>query len=49
MEELGVEAAKEVFRLITEKEGRIVRLPGDIIVRHSCAFHSENGRKDLKR
>ena len=37
MEELGVEAAKEVFRLITEKQGRIIRLPGDIIVRHSCA------------
>ena len=36
MGELGVEAAKEVFRLIAEKEGRILRLPGDIIVRHSC-------------
>ncbi|MBQ7183424.1 MAG: LacI family DNA-binding transcriptional regulator [Clostridia bacterium] len=39
MEELGVEAAREVFRLITEKEGRIVRLPGDIVVRHSCRIH----------
>ncbi len=36
MEEMGVEAAKEVFRLIAEKEGRILRLPGDIVVRHSC-------------
>ena len=39
MEELGVEAAKEVFRLIAEKEGRITRLPGDIVVRHSCRIH----------
>jgi hypothetical protein len=31
-----VEAAREVIRLITEKEGKIIRLPGDIIVRHSC-------------
>ncbi len=36
MEELGVEAAKEVFRLIAGEEGRILRLPGDIIVRRSC-------------
>ena len=36
MEKLGVEAAREIVRLITEKEGKIVRLPGDIIVRHSC-------------
>ncbi len=36
MEDLGAEAAKEVFRLIAEKEGRILRLPGDIIVRLSC-------------
>ena len=36
MEELGVEAAKEIFRIIAEKEGKIIRLPGDIIVRHSC-------------
>jgi len=36
MEELGVEAAREVFRIIAEKEGKIIRLPGDIIVRHSC-------------
>ena len=39
MEELGVEAAREVFRLITEKEGKIIRLPGDIVVRHSCRIH----------
>ena len=39
MEELGVEAAKEVFRLIAEREGRIIRLPGDVIVRHSCRIH----------
>ena len=36
MDQLGVEAAREVIRLITEKEGKIIRLPGDIIVRHSC-------------
>ena len=38
MEQLGVEAAREIVRLITEKEGRIIRLPGDIIVRHSCSI-----------
>jgi len=36
MDELGVEAARELFRLIAGNEGRIIRLPGDIIVRHSC-------------
>lgn len=46
MEELGVEAAKEVFRLIAEKEGRIIRLPGDIIVRHSCRIHEEDEGED---
>ena len=40
MEHLGVEAAREIVRLITEKEGRIIRLPGDIIVRHSCRIRS---------
>ena len=39
MEELGVEAARELFRLIAGSEGRIIRLPGDIIVRHSCRIH----------
>ena len=39
MEQLGVEAAKEMFRLIAEKEGKIIRLPGDIVVRHSCRIH----------
>ena len=39
MERLGVEAAGEIVRLIAEKEGRIIRLPGDIIVRHSCRIH----------
>ena len=39
MEQLGVEAAKEMFRLIVEKEGKIIRLPGDIVVRHSCRIH----------
>ena len=46
MEELGVESAREVFRLIAEKEGKIIRLPGDIIVRHSCKIHEGGGRKD---
>ena len=36
MEELGVEAAREIFRIIAEKEGRIIRLPGDLVIRHSC-------------
>ena len=36
MDELGVEAARELFRLIAGDPGRITRLPGDIIVRHSC-------------
>ncbi len=36
MEVLGVEAAKEVFRLMAQKEGKIIRIPGDIVVRHSC-------------
>ena len=40
MEELGVQAAREVFRLIADKEGKIIRLPGDIIVRHSCKIHA---------
>ncbi len=38
MEELGVEAAKEVFRLIAGGNGRVQRLPGDIVVRHSCVI-----------
>lgn len=38
MDELGVEAAKEVFRLIGGGNGRIQRLSGDIVVRHSCAI-----------
>jgi LacI family purine nucleotide synthesis repressor len=36
MEGWGVEAGKEEFRLISGSQGRIVRLPGDIIVRTSC-------------
>ena len=36
--EMGVEAAREIFRLIAEKEGKIIRLPGDIVVRHSCSI-----------
>ncbi len=39
MGELGVEAAREVIRLVSGGEGRIVRLPGDIVVRHSCRIH----------
>ena len=46
MERLGVEAAKEIFRLIAEKNGRILRLPGDIVVRHSCRIREDGGRKD---
>jgi len=38
MEELAVEAAKEVFRLIGGGSGRIQHLAGDIVVRHSCAI-----------
>ena len=36
MEQMGVEAAREIVRLMAEKDGRIIRLPGDLIVRHSC-------------
>ena len=46
MEELGVEAAKEVFRLMAEKEGRIRRLPGDIVVRRSCGIRERSEGKD---
>ena len=46
MERLGVEAAKEIFRLIAEKNGRILRLPGDIVVRHSCRIREDDVRKD---
>ena len=42
MEQLGVEAAREIFRLIGGGRGQIIRLPGDIVVRHSCAMHRKN-------
>ena len=48
MEQLGVEAAKEVFRLIGGGQGQIIRLPGDIVVRHSCAIR-RNGEKKENR
>ncbi len=41
MEELGVEAARELFRLIGGSAGQVKRLPGDLIVRHSCAMRKE--------
>lgn len=44
MEQLGVEATREVFRLIGGGQGQIIRLPGDIVVRHSCAIR-QNGEK----
>ena len=38
MEQQGTQAAAELFRLISGAPGRIVRLPGDIVVRRSCSF-----------
>ena len=38
MHQLGTEAANEVFQLITEGSGRIVRIPAAIVVRQSCAI-----------
>ena len=40
MNELGVEAARELFRLIGGGTGSVQRLPGDIVVRHSCAMRT---------
>lgn len=47
MEDLGVEAAREIFRLIANCRGKITRLPGDIIVRHSCGIHPSAERRPL--
>lgn len=33
---LGTQAAEEVFRLIAQDNGQIIRIPGNIIVRRSC-------------
>lgn len=41
MERQGTTAAAELFRLIAGSEGRITRLPGDIVVRKSCAMHPD--------
>ena len=38
MRKLGTEAANEVLRLISQGGGRIIRIPGTIIVRQSCAI-----------
>ena len=38
MDQLGIEAVNEVLRLISQGEGRIFRIPGDIVVRHSCSI-----------
>lgn len=46
MEQLGVEATREVFRLIGGGKGQIIRLPGDIIVRHSCAIRKNKEKKE---
>ena len=46
MDRLGVEAAKEVFRLIGGGQGQIIRLPGDIVVRHSCAMRTETENRE---
>lgn len=40
MNQLGVEAANEVLRLISQQGGRITRIPGDIIVRQSCSIRA---------
>ncbi len=45
MEELGVEAAREIFRLMSNREGRILRLPGDIIVRHTCRIRWDSASR----
>lgn len=36
---MGTKAAEEIFRLIAQGNGRIIRLPGSIIVRHSCCVN----------
>jgi len=36
MNQLGVESARELFRLIGGGNGSVQRLPGDIVVRRSC-------------
>ena len=38
MNQLGTEAANEVLRLISQRGGRIIRIPSTIIVRQSCAI-----------
>jgi len=38
MRQLGTEAANEVLRLISQSGGRIIQIPGRIIVRQSCAI-----------
>lgn len=38
MQKLGVEAANEVLRLITQENGQILRIPASIVVRQSCAI-----------
>lgn len=49
MDRLGIEAASEVLRLISQSGGRISRIPGDVIVRHSCCIRgataSEKGHE----
>ena len=38
MNQLGTAAANEVLRLIAQSDGRIIRIPGTIVVRQSCAI-----------
>ena len=38
MQKLGVEAANEALRLITQENGQILRIPASIVVRQSCAI-----------
>lgn len=43
MDQLGIEAVNEVLRLIAQNDGRIYRIPGNIVVRQSCGIRN---RKD---
>ena len=40
-DQMGRQAAEEIFRLIAEGGGKIIRLPGNIIVRRSCCIRAD--------
>lgn len=49
MDQLGIEATNEVLRLISQNDGKIFRIPGNIIVRHSCSIRVQDGNKFTER